>query len=184
IARVARAMGFAEGFDFASAADVFAEASGFANPATGYDISGISHARLRAGPVQWPCPPGDQAARHPIRYVPRTGGLPVFPMPDGRAVFHPRPHMPSGDWPDADFPFVLNSGRLQHQWHTLTKTGRVEGLNRLNPGPFIEIAPTDAARLEIAEGDQVEIRSRRGRAVLPARLSDRVAPGTCFAPFH
>lgn len=26
--------------------------------------------------------------------------------------------------------------------------------------------------------------SRRGRAVLPAKVSDRVRPGNCFAPFH
>ncbi|MDT8872923.1 hypothetical protein RAA17_21990 [Komagataeibacter rhaeticus] len=58
IARVARAMGFGQDFAFTSAAEIFAEASRFSNPKTGYDITGISHARLRKGPVQWPAPPG------------------------------------------------------------------------------------------------------------------------------
>lgn len=88
------------------------------------------------------------------------------------------------EWPDEDFPFVLNSGRLQHQWHTLTKTGRVESLNRLNPGPFVEIAPCDAQALGLKQDDSVRITSRRGQIVLPAQISTRVRPGTCFAPFH
>ena len=66
----------------------------------------------------------------------------------------------------------------------MTKTGKVAKLNKLNPGPFVEIHPDDAARLHIAENDQVEIASRRGRAVLPAVITDRVRPGNCFAPFH
>ncbi|AOW49164.1 bifunctional nitrate reductase/sulfite reductase flavoprotein subunit alpha [Acetobacter ascendens] len=184
IARVACAMGFAEGFSFTSAADVFAEASRFANPLTGYDISGVSHARLKDGPVQWPAPVGDTAPRHPIRYRPNPDAPPVFATPTGKAVFFARPWMPREDEPDEDYPFLLNTGRLQHQWHTLTKTGRVEQLNKLNPGPFLELHPDDAKRLGIAENDRVEIRSRRGSATLPARISRRVAPGTCFAPFH
>ena len=75
----------------------------------------------------------------------------------GRAVFYARPHLPPEEMPDDDYPFLLNTGRLQHQWHTMTKTGKVAKLNKLNPGPFVEIHPEDAARLEIADGDPVEI---------------------------
>lgn len=184
IAQVACAMGFADGFSFSSAAEVFAEATRFANPATGYDISGVSHTRLATGPVQWPAPIGDSATRHPIRYRPTPDTPPVFATSDGRAVFFARPWMPHDDAPDETYPILLNTGRLQHQWHTLTKTGRVAQLNRLNPGPFIEIALQDAQMLGINEHDPVDIRSSQGVATLPARLSARVAPGTCFAPFH
>ncbi|WP_405895538.1 molybdopterin-dependent oxidoreductase [Streptomyces sp. NBC_00104] len=108
----------------------------------------------------------------------------VFPTASGRAVFHARPHMPAAEMPDDDYPFVLNTGRLQHQWHTLTKTGRVAKLNKLNPGPFVEVHPRDARELGVQDGDSVEVASRRGRAVLPAVVSDRVMPGCVFAPFH
>nr|WP_286159433.1 molybdopterin dinucleotide binding domain-containing protein [Mycobacterium sp. 852013-50091_SCH5140682] len=84
----------------------------------------------------------------------------------------------------SDYPFVLNTGRLQHQWHTMTKTGKVAKLNKLNPGPFVEVHPVDAQGLGIVEGASVELSSRRGRAVLPAVLTDRVRPGNCFVPFH
>ena len=108
----------------------------------------------------------------------------AFATPNGRAVFFPRPHLLPEEMPDDDFPFLLNTGRLPHQWHTMTKTGKVAKLNKLNPGPFVEIHPDDAARLQISDDDPVEIASRRGRAVLPAVVTDRVRPGNCFAPFH
>jgi anaerobic selenocysteine-containing dehydrogenase len=129
IAGVARAMGYSEGFDFASAEEVFEELKRAANPATGYDLRGTSHARLRGTPVQWPAPDPDGPARNPVRYA--GPGGPRFPTPSGRAVFHPRPHLPPAELPDDDYPFVLSTGRLPHQWHTLTKTGRVARLNRL-----------------------------------------------------
>ncbi|WP_245650577.1 bifunctional nitrate reductase/sulfite reductase flavoprotein subunit alpha [Nocardia harenae] len=194
IAQVARAMGF-PGFEFETAAEVFAEITGFANPATGYDLRGMSHEALRSGPMQWPCPDPERP-RNPIRYVndgvsqtlftDADGTTPrlAFATPSRRAVFLARPHMPPREMPDDDHPFLLNTGRLQHQWHTMTKTGRIGKLTKLTGEPFLEICPADAERLEIRPGDGIEITSRRGRAVLPARISDRVRPGDCFAPFH
>ncbi|MEU1074277.1 MULTISPECIES: bifunctional nitrate reductase/sulfite reductase flavoprotein subunit alpha [unclassified Streptomyces] len=184
IARVACAMGYEEAFTYDGPEDVFEEIKRAWNPKTGYDLRGVTYERLRATPVQWPAPTADGPDRNPIRYVSEDGGGPVFPTASGRAVFHARPHLPGAEMPDDDFPFVLNTGRLQHQWHTLTKTGKVAKLNKLNPAPFVEVHPEDAERLGITEGDGVEIASRRGRAVLPAVVTDRVRPGCCFAPFH
>ncbi|MFI1919036.1 molybdopterin-dependent oxidoreductase [Nocardia sp. NPDC020380] len=194
ISQVATAMGF-PGFDYASSAEIFDEIRGFANPKTGYDLRGIDYDMLREGPAQWPCP--DPAVRrNPIRYLndgvsqdlftDADGHTPrlAFATPSRRAVFLPRPHLLPAEMPDEDHPFVLNTGRLQHQWHTMTKTGKIARLNKLNGRPFVEIHPDDATRLDIVAGDQIEIASRRGRAVLPAVVSDRVLPGNCFAPFH
>lgn len=196
IARIACAMGFSDSFSYNSAEEVFEEIKRFANPKTGYDLRGISYERLRKTPVQWPCPPDSPTDRNPIRYlndgvsqtrlVRENGHVPrlAFPTPHGRAVFFARPHLSPDEMPDGDYPFLLNTGRLPHQWHTMTKTGKVAKLNKLNPGPFVEIHPDDAARQHISDGDRVEIASRRGRAVLPAVVTDRVRPGNCFAPFH
>ncbi|WUV19521.1 bifunctional nitrate reductase/sulfite reductase flavoprotein subunit alpha [Streptomyces sp. NBC_01485] len=183
IAAVARAMGYADGFTYESAEQIFEEIKRAHNPATGYDLRGVTYDRLRATPVQWPAATADGPDRNPIRYVNDDGSL-TFPTASGRAVFHPRPHVPPAEMPDDDYPFVLNTGRLQHQWHTLTKTAKVAKLNKLDPGPFVEVHPEDAAALGLADGDSVEVASRRGRAVLPAVVTDRVLPGSCFAPFH
>lgn len=196
IARVACAMGYADAFDYADAEAVYDEIRRFCNPATGYDLRGIGYAELREKPRQWPSAPGREDDRSPIRYLvdssaeaPSTDASDqqptlVFPTSTGKARFFARPWLPPAELPDDDFPLVLNTGRVQHQWHTLTKTGKVPALNKLEPGPFVEVHPEDAARLGIAEKDQVAIRSRRGQAVLPARVTDRVMPGSCFAPFH
>ncbi|MBJ8339657.1 bifunctional nitrate reductase/sulfite reductase flavoprotein subunit alpha [Antrihabitans sp. YC3-6] len=196
IAQVAAAMGFEKDFTYASSEEIFDEIKLFSNPKTGYDLRGVSYERLRTTPLQWPCPPDDDNDRHPIRYlndgvsqtlfVDADGTQPrlAFATPTRRANFFARPHMPAKEMPDDEYPWVLNTGRLQHQWHTMTKTGRVAKLNKLNPGPFVEIHPIDAEALGIEPKDQVEIASRRGRAVLPAVVSDRVRQGNCFAPFH
>ncbi|WBU50292.1 bifunctional nitrate reductase/sulfite reductase flavoprotein subunit alpha [Kosakonia pseudosacchari] len=183
IARVACEMGYADGFCYASAAEVFDEIRAAYNPATGYDIRGASYARLRQTPLQWPCAPDDDQTRHPIRYLQDSGRV-RFATASGRGQFFARPDLAPAEMPDDDYPLVLNTGRVQHQWHTLTKTGKITLLNTLNPGPFIEISPVDAQRLAISEGDWVDIRSRRGMARLPAVVTDRVRPGNSFAPFH
>ncbi|MFI7001602.1 molybdopterin-dependent oxidoreductase [Nocardia sp. NPDC050175] len=194
IAQVATAMGFA-GFEFGSSAEVFAEIKRFANPVTGYDLRGMDFERLEDGPMQWPCPDSARS-RNPIRYVndgvsqnlyiDADGRQPrlAFATPSRRAVFWPRPHLPPEEMPDDDFPFLLNTGRLQHQWHTMTKTGKIDKLNKITGQPFVEVHPADAERLGVRAGDQLEIASRRGRAVLGVQISDRVRPGDCFAPFH
>ncbi|WP_435239376.1 molybdopterin-dependent oxidoreductase [Streptomyces sp. YPW6] len=196
IAEVACALGYEDAFGYTSAEEVFAEITRAWNPRTGYDLRGVTYERLRETPVQWPSADVEGPARNPVRYlndgvsqeltVRSDGRVPrlAFPLPGGRAVFHARPHLPPAELPDEDFPHLLNTGRLQHQWHTLTKTAKITRLNRLDPAPFVEIHPDDATALELAEGDGVEVASRRGRAVLPARITDRVAPGECFAPFH
>jgi sulfite reductase (NADPH) flavoprotein alpha-component len=196
IALVACEMGFVEAFTHACAEEVFEELKQAWNPKTGWDLRGVTYERLRTTPVQWPAPACDGPDRNPIRYLNdgvsqallerEDGTRPrlAFPTASGRAQFFARPHLPPAELPDADYPFVLNTGRLQHQWHTMTKTGRIAKLAKLNPGPFVEVHPEDAGALGVIEGDHVEIASRRGRAVLPAAVTDQVRPGTCFASFH
>ncbi len=196
IADVACAMGFSEGFSFNSAEEVFEEIKLSSNPKTGYNLKGINYSRLRDTPIQWPCASETSPPRNPIRYLNQGEHQPltlneegiapelVFATDSGKANFFPRPHVDAAEMPDKDFPFLLNTGRLQHQCHTLTKTGKIATLNKLNPAPFVEIHPDDAAELGIKSKDKVEISSRRGYAILPALVTDRVLPGACFAPFH
>lgn len=196
ICQVAAHLGLGEHFAYTSSEQVFDEIRRFWNPKSGYDLRGVSYARLRETPVQWPCPPDDPQDRHPIRYlndgvsqeffVDEHGRAPrlAFPTPSRRAVFHARPHMDARELPDDEYPLILNTGRLQHQWHTMTKTGRVESLNKLTGEPFVEVHPEDALQLGIENGRPVELTTRRGRAVLPAAVTERVRPGSCFVPFH
>ena len=187
IARIASMMGYGDAFSFKSASEVFNEIRRTWNAKTGYDLRGIDYEKLRRSPMQWPCPPGEKRGQS-IRYLRNSenGGsaAPVFPFESGKARFFARPHLSPAEMPDGDFPFVLTTGRLPHQWHTMTKTGRVPTLNKLNPSPFIEINTEDAANLGVATGQVVEVRSRRGFARYPARVTQNIRVGTCFAPIH
>ncbi|MFS0728090.1 sulfite reductase subunit alpha [Paenibacillus sp. 1P07SE] len=196
VAEVACEMGYADAFTYHSAEEVFLELQQAWNPQTGYDIRGVTYERLRRQPVQWPSPVGDTEDRHPIRYLNDGVSQSLLTRPDGsvprlafatedrKARFWARPYMPPAELPDDEYPMVLNTGRLQHQWHTMTKTGRIAKLNKLNPSPFVELHPEDAKQLGVAQGQRLEIASRRGRAILPAVISDRTQRGSCFSPFH
>jgi sulfite reductase (NADPH) flavoprotein alpha-component len=195
ITQVAQRLGFEKSFPYESASDVFDEIRQTWNPKTGYDLRGISYERLRQKSRQWPCAPEAEDGL-PIRYLmEKTVGATTFfpeqktprihfPTASGKAHFFARPFLPPAELPDKDFPFALNTGRLAHQWHTLTKTGKVPALNKLNPGPFVEIHPDDAKALGVFAGALVKVSSRRGFAIYPAQVSTRVQPGNCFAPFH
>ncbi|GGN31038.1 molybdopterin oxidoreductase family protein [Actinoplanes campanulatus] len=142
------------------------------------DYAGISYERIEAEQgVFWPCP--DE--RHPgTRRLFADG----FPTASGRARFVRVDHRDPAEVPDDSFPYVLTTGRNMQQYQSGTQTRRVRALNVALPEPRAEIHPDLARRHGIADGDMVELRSRRGAATLRARLSDGIRPDTVFAPFH
>ena len=182
IAQVAQRLGFSAAFGYTQASEVFDEIRQTWNNHTGYDLRGISYTALREKSQQWPCAP-DAEAGDPIRYINAAGEI-RFPTDNGRAKLFARPCLPPAEQPDAEFPYSLTNGRVSHQWHTLTKTGKVASLNKLNPGAFLELHPEDAAQLGVENGALVKVSSRRGFAVYPATITTRVRPGDCFAPIH
>jgi sulfite reductase (NADPH) flavoprotein alpha-component len=93
-------------------------------------------------------------------------------------------HAPPVESPDENYPLVLTTGRLKHHWHTMTRTGKNPALRRSAPDPILEISRADARRHGIQDADFVEIISRRGKVMAQARVTDEIALGTCFLPFH
>ena len=79
---------------------------------------------------------------------------------------------------------MLNTGRVLEHWHTGTMTRRARALDAIEPEPFVEIHPDDAARLGVLDGGWVRVSSRRGEITLCARVSARSHPGSVFVPFH
>ncbi|WP_131784216.1 molybdopterin-dependent oxidoreductase [Protofrankia symbiont of Coriaria ruscifolia] len=142
------------------------------------DYAGITYERIAAEHgVFWPCP--DEAHPGTPRLFTET-----FATPDGRARFHPVRHRGAVEQPDRQYPYYLTTGRIMQQYQSGTQTRRVRALLTAASDPSVEIHPTLAARYGIAGGDLVEIRSRRGRAVFRARLTDTIRPDTLFTPFH
>ena len=83
------------------------------------------------------------------------------------------------------FPLILNTGRTVEHWHTRTKTGRVPILDWLSPSAWVEVNPRDARHVNVKPSDRVDVVSQRGRIRnLRVRLTETVAPGQVFVPFH
>lgn len=85
---------------------------------------------------------------------------------------------------DAFYPLILNSGRIRDQWHTMTRTGSVPRLMQHIAEPIVEIAPADARRLQLREGELARIWSRNGVMVAKTVVSRGQRPGSLFVPMH
>lgn len=150
------------------------------------DFTGIrDHEHLAAaGGIQWPYPEsrGPEAEARERRLF--VDGR--FFTTDGRAKFHFDPPSSLPEQPDAEFPFILNTGRgSSAQWHTGSRTAKSAVLRKLAPAvPWIEVNPADANAMGIGTGDRVCIRSRRGETTALAVLSPAVQPGQVFLPMH
>src|SRR3989442_11715473 len=108
----------------------------------------------------------------------------AFPPADGRATFVAVAYTDPVELPDDEYPFVMNTGRQLYHWHTGTMTRRASGLDAREPTAIVEIHPDDAQQLGVQEGELLRITSRRNSMITAARISDRVARGQVFVPFH
>jgi formate dehydrogenase major subunit len=153
------------------AASVFAELASLAPI-----YRGMSYSRLEAEGLQWPCP----EAGHP-----GTPRLHAERFTRGKGRLIAVDYRPSVELPDAEYPLVLTTGRILYQYHTRTMTGREPGLGRIAGKAFIEISPATAAGYGItSESGLVRLSSRRGTIEVKPRISERVADGVVFVPFH
>ncbi|GAC1340512.1 MAG: hypothetical protein NVSMB29_09450 [Candidatus Dormibacteria bacterium] len=171
-------LGHGAAFSYRTAADVFDEHAALTRGRT-CDMSGLSHRRLReAGATQWPHPAPGKLSRERLY----TDGR--FSTPDGRASIEPTPYVPPAEPPSDEYPLRLITVRGAHAWHTLTKTGKVARLRRLDPGPRVVVNPADAAAAGLPEGGPAEVSSRRGRWRGVAVCSPEVPAGTVATEFH
>jgi formate dehydrogenase major subunit len=168
---VATACGYPMAYD--SPSDVFDE---FTSLAPSY--AGLTYDNLGLTGKLWPCPDPESGDGIQVLFGDR------FPTANGRGKFVPCEFEPAKELPDAEFPFVLNTGRLLQHWHTGTMTRRARALHAIAPAPKVEVNPGDLAALGLSHGDRVTVASRRGEITLEAEASRRMTPGTVFIPFH
>ena len=185
-AEVGRRLGFAAQFDFADSAAVYAE---FIRTTKGRpcDMTRLSHRRLQLeGPTQWPCPgyPTDPIEPNRQEEPKRLYANLSFNTPNGRAKFAAFHAKGLAEAPNPDYPLVLTVGRLYEHWHTMSRTGHIAKITKKNPHPFLEIHPKDAKKCEIADGQWVEVLSKRGKARFLTRVTQAISPGTVFVPMH
>lgn len=189
IAQVAKAMGFDTGFNFQNVAQVFAEhaaLSAFENHPQGIvrdfnigalaTLSTTSYDEMPS--IQWPLPVG--ATEGTVRMF--ADGK--FFTPDGLANLVPViSHQPKNST-SVEYPFVLNTGRIRDQWHTMTRTGLTSRLLQHIGEPYAELHPNDAKKLGISDGDLVKLQSSWGEAIARVQINVGQQLGAVFMPMH
>ena len=176
--RFAQEMNF-PGFQYENSSEIFDEYCRLTKN-TSIDISGLSYKRLQEeGSMQWPVP----EKNHPG--TPRLFTDRKFYTPSQKAQFNAPVHlMNRSERTSADFPLVLTTGRIRDQWHTRTRTGKVNKLGSHIPSPYLEMNSVDAYERKIKEGDVVVVNSVRGSVRVTVKLNFDIRKGVVFMPMH
>lgn len=106
-----------------------------------------------------------------------------FPRPGGLARLVATRYTAPDEVPDADYPFILSTGRQLEHWHTGAMTRRATVLDAIEPAPIAQLSRGTIAKLGIQPGDMVRVTTRRGTVALTARQDDAVPDGVVFIPF-
>lgn len=140
-------------------------------------ISGITWERLeRESSVTYPCLTEDDPGA-PTVFIDR------FATNDGRVHLVPADIIPANERPDADYPFVLITGRQLEHWHTGSMTRRATVLDAIEPMATASLCGDDLAELGLQAGDVITVQSRRGQVAIHVRRDDGTPHGAIFIPF-
>jgi formate dehydrogenase major subunit len=140
-------------------------------------IGGITWERLqRESSVTYPCHSEDDPGEH-------TVFTDHFATDDGKVHLVPAGLIPANEVPDAQYPFVLITGRQLEHWHTGSMTRRSEVLHAVEPMPTVSMCGADLQALGVQAGDVVTVASRRGEVCLRVRLDEGTPLGAVFIPF-
>ncbi|MDX2189726.1 MAG: molybdopterin-dependent oxidoreductase [Bacteroidota bacterium] len=179
IQKFAIKMGFGDAFGYSGSAQVFDEYAKITK-GTNIDISGLSYHTLQSkGTVQWPYPTQSlNGGTH------RLFEDKKFYTSNQKAQIHSVPDENLSESISEDFPLVLTTGRIRDQWHTMTKTGKVNKLKQHIDVPFLEIHPKDAEARNIHDNDIVCIVNTRGDVRAKAKVTTEIKKGVVFLPMH
>jgi len=139
-------------------------------------LGGIKYRRIELDGLQWPCP----TEEHPGTSFLHKGGQ----FTSGKGHFTPAEWTPPAEVPNADYPYVLSTGRRLYHYHTRTQTGRTPGLNELLGEETADISISDARKLGISNGETIRLSSRRGSISLKARVTQEVPENMVWMAFH
>lgn len=174
----AHKMGFATSFDYKNTEDIYLEYAQMTK-GTNLDISGLTYQILKdKRSVQWPYKEGAEEGK--IRLFEDH----IFYTNDKKAHILTSPSENLSTPTTPEFPFILTTGRIRDQWHTMTRTGKVEKLKQHIDKPFCEIHPDDALALGVKEGELIALKNERGEVRVPAQITDTIKKGVVFLPMH
>src|SRR6187399_699984 len=178
ICRFARKMGF-YGFDFKNPSEIYAEYAALTRDTT-IDVSDLNYDILKEKrSVQWPYTKQINGHGTPRLFTDKK-----FYTPSQKAHIHSFDDINQSESVDETHPLILTTGRIRDQWHTMSKTGKVNKLKQHASESYIEIHPSDADSRAIKDNDIVEVYNERGNIRVKAKFSLDIKPGVVFMPMH
>jgi len=166
---IARRLGFEAAFGFESAAEIYEEYRQMTRLSRGGHLNMYDEA-------------ADALKNRAFVWGERLFADHRYHTPSGKANLYFVENLRKSEAVSLEYPFVLLTGRIRDQWHSGTKTAFVDRLLKHKPVSFVEISTEDARAMGIAEGDAVEVSTRRGTLTLPARVTDAIREKTLFIP--
>jgi assimilatory nitrate reductase catalytic subunit len=192
-------LGFESAFNYQNAGDIFdehARLSGFKNQQStnddkellawrDFDISGLAGLTKEGydalKPIQWPVnaryPAGRKRLFEDGQFYTKTGKANFInvhaKLPEQLAT--------------TQYPFILNTGRMRDQWHTMTRTGKAQALTEHTEQATIYVHPSDAKKLALKDNSLIALHSEVNKdepVIAPVTVSEDVKPGVLFAPIH
>ncbi len=174
----AKKMGF-EGFDYAHPSEIYDEHVRLTE-GTHVDMSGLNYAILKEKrSVQWPYKKEEKGLGQQRLFIDRK-----FYTPSQKAIIHSFEDSNKSEQPSPAYPLILTTGRIRDQWHTMSKTGKVNKLKKHIANAYVEIHPEDAKTRKIKENDLVLVKSVRGEVRVNAKISASIREGVVFLPMH
>ncbi|HEX6179814.1 MAG TPA: molybdopterin-dependent oxidoreductase [Chitinophagaceae bacterium] len=178
ICRFAQRMGY-HGFDFKDAAAIFNEHAQLTK-GTRIDISDLDYTILKERrTVQWPYNKIINGHGTSRLFTDKQ-----FYTVTQKAQIHSFDDVNASESVTETHPLILTTGRIRDQWHTMSKTGKVNKLKQHISSSFVQIHPADAAARGITENMITEVSSLRGTVRVKARLTPDIKPGVVFMPMH
>lgn len=140
-------------------------------------LGGITYERIDHEGIQWPCYDLDDPGSS-------TLFLDKFNTPSGLAKIIPVDYQAQSEIATADYPIIMNSGRMLYHYHSATLSRKSDILNEYANQSYVIMNPNDAERLGIKDGDEVLVASPRGSLKTHAMVRDEVLTGEAFMPWH
>jgi ferredoxin-nitrate reductase len=161
---IAKELGYKKEFDYKCTQDIFEEYKNMTKLNNHMDIADASWEKLSKEPFVW----GEE--------------IKDFLTPDKKGNLFFVENKLLSEKSSLEYPFILLTGRTRDQWHSGTKTNLPQTLLKYKDLNFCEINSQDAKNLNIKDGDEIKIISKRGEISSKALVTDNINQKTIFVP--
>ncbi|GGD38720.1 nitrate reductase catalytic subunit [Malaciobacter pacificus] len=164
---IAHQLGFQNEFNYKCPEDIFKEYQEMTKLNPHINMYDTSYEQLEKEPFIW----GEDIRKNR-----------QFFTPNKKANLHFVENKLLSEKTNLKYPFILLTGRTRDQWHSGTKTNLPRTLLKYKDLNFCEISSEDAKKLNIDDGDEIRVSSKRGEITTKALITDSINTGTIFIP--